>query len=168
MCTDTKGGDDLEEHKSKIKALWNAGYSINEICRAVPWKDGVTTRVIKEMRESGELERRGGKKEFTRGKILGLYHSGVTNPYEIAESFGISVATVRGVLAEAKLNRSRPKHNYKPTKPQAEETLCKNTRSIIEALRSGLTPRQVARELDMSTQWVYVIKKKYIDKGERK
>jgi transposase len=158
---------DLEEIRKKIAILWDGGYSINEICRALPCREGTTKRIIKGMKESGELEERAGKKEFTTEKVLALYHSGVTNPYEIANSYGISVGTVKRVLVEAKLSRKRPEHNYKTTKPRAEGTLCENTRGIISDLRSGLTPRQVAKKRDMSTQWVYVVKTKYIDKGDK-
>jgi DNA invertase Pin-like site-specific DNA recombinase len=130
----------------------------------MPCKDFVTRNAIKEMRQKGELADRPFKSEITREKVIGLYKSGVTNPYEIAKSFGLSPMTVRNILSHAKLNRERPKHNYKKREPRAYERLCDNTKGIIKLLNSGMTARQVARELDMSTQWVYVIKAKYIDK----
>ena len=155
----------MEEIKRQIVLLWQSGASVSKICRALPCKEGTAKRLVKEMRESGELEERESIGEITRKKVLALYESGVTSKYEIANSFGLAVSTVNKILVEAKLNRVRPKQNYRKTRIKSFEELGEKTQSVILDLKAGLKPREIARNRDFSTQWVYEIKKKYIDTG---
>lgn len=155
----------MDEIKNKILCLWGGGCSINEICRAIPLKEGKVRAIIKDMRDLGELGERPSKSKITKDKVISLYKSGVKSPYEIADCYGLSVVTVRNILSHASLHRGRPKHNYKKREPRAYERLCDNTKTIIDMLSSGMSVRQVSRELDVSTQWVHIIRTKYVKKG---
>jgi transposase len=155
----------MDEIKREIVLLWDSGASVGKICRALPRREGTIKRLVKEMRESGELQDRGSISEITRTKVIALYKSGQTNPYEIAKAFGLAVSTVNGILGNAKLNRGRPKHNYKARRLRELSELGEITQLVISDLKAGLKPREIARKRDLSTQWVYEIKKKYIDTG---
>ena len=106
----------MENIKRQIILLWESGETVSKICRLMPRREGTVRRIIKEMQESGELKERGSIAEITKQKVINLYKNGQTNPYEIANAFGLSVNTVNGILSKAKLHRDRPKHNYKPKK----------------------------------------------------
>ena len=91
--------------------------------------------------------------------MLYLHKNKTKNPYEIAEHLGLKASTVKNILVDQKIKRERPKHNYK------KKELCERSKTILEMLESGKTPRQVAREMDVSTQWVHILKKR-LTKGE--
>ena len=156
----------MEELKKKLISLWESGATIPEIVRIMPCRAVVTKTLLKEMKASGELKPRKTKGDITREKVLYLYHSGVTNPYEIAEYYNLSIHTIKNVLSNAKLSRGRPPHNYKERKPRDISKLSKNTQLIIADLKSGLSVREISRKYDISTQWIHIIKAKYISKGE--
>lgn len=141
-----------EIEKRTIKKLWDAHVPLKKIPQMFPYKPYTVTKQIKEMRESGELEERGYKKG--RLWVVELYKSGVTNPYEIAEELGYSISTVKKYLKQAHLGRKRPPHNYVSVKKSDK------TEKIIEKLKEGRAVFQIAKDFEVSRQWVSYIKKR--------
>lgn len=147
--------------KQVIKRLWDSGYSISTIVRMIPRKPKEAHKLIAEMRESGEIEGRSGKSaEKTSRRVLSLYQKGITSPYEIADNLNLSPKTVKRILCELKLNRKRPHKNYNQMK------LCDKTHELLMEMRSGATIKELSVKNNVSTQYLYKIKAKYITKGE--
>lgn len=146
-----------EQEIKLIKVLWESGKGVGEIARLLPYKEYIGKRQIQEMKRNGILQGRSGKSQANiQGRVLKAYQGGITNPYEIAEVLQMDVRYVNGILTKAKLNRQRPKHNYRQRK------LCANTQAIITALRSGKRVREICDEFGVSSQYVYQVKDKFV------
>ena len=140
-----------EVQKKKIVTLWLEGMSIQQIGQMLPVKGIEYRATVKEMKENGEFPT---ERKSTQEKIKEAFDNGMTNPYEIAETYGLSVNYVRNAKVFLKLNNKRPSHNYKPRKKdektgqiKAEITLGKKSLS------------EIARDYGISRQRVHQLKK---------
>ena len=140
-----------------VERLWASGKGVGEIARLLPYKEYIAKREIAELKKKGVLKGRSGKSRAnTQERILQAINDGITSPYEIAELCGVCRRYVYNVLSRAKVKIQRPKRNYKQRK------LCENTQSIITALKSGKTAREICAEFGVSTQYVYEVKNKFV------
>lgn len=145
----------MQEHKEHIKRLWDGGMSATGIITVMPLKKSVTKSLIKEMRQSGELQGHSGKtREKTRSKVKMLYEQGY-NRNEIANALNLSVETVRRAFEEMHIKTGRPPHNYKPT-PIGDKT-----RAMLKEIANGDEKREIASRYGVSTQYVYRISKRF-------
>ena len=151
-----------DEEKAQIKRLWDSGVAYATIIRLIPYKQVVATAMLKELRRDGTLPDRPTKGARTKAKVLELYNNGEKNPYKIASIIGCSKQTVNCCLRG--LNRGKPAHNYKPTKPTEFNTLSDKTRAIVHDLKDGCKPNALVKKHNVSRQYIYVLKSKYIDK----
>ena len=149
-----------ENEIALIKRLWDNGQTIGSIARLFPYKEYIVKREIQALKKSGVLSGKSGKnKELTLQKLKETYESGITNPYEMAKTLDMSVGTIREYLGDLGIKLGRNKKNYNKTK------LCEKTNIIIEELKNGKTARQISQQYQVSTQYVYEIKGKFL-KGE--
>lgn len=157
----------------QIVEMWESGNSISTIVRCFPYKPQTVKREITELRQNGVLKGRSGKtQEKTQERILQVYNSGITSPYEIAKKLEMhapSVISTIGLLVRlGKIEkRTRPKHNFKKRKPTDFDKLCDKTREIFCELEKGLSGGAIARKYGVSRQWVSQIKKKQEKKKEQ-
>lgn len=143
-----------EQDINLIIRLWESGESKRVIAKMLPYKPYHIEKKILELRQNGVLKGRTARSSIkTREKVLSAYNKGITNPYEIADMLGLSHHTVKDHLVKAKLNRTRPKRNYKT---------CDKTQLIKQDLESGIKAREIAKKHGVSTQWVHQIRNKYI------
>lgn len=148
-----------QQDRELIIRLWNNRMSINKIVRMLPYSSTVASQYVKEVKASGALKAE--NRAPTQCKIVvTAYKNGMTNPHEIAEHFGYNFDTVQTFLTRAKLNRVRPSKNYK------QRTGVDRTRQIITAINDGKSNAEIARQFGVTRQWVFYIRKKYVDIGE--
>ena len=141
-----------EQQKQKIINLWLGGMSISQIAHMFPVTQKEYKSTIKQMKESGEFPT---ERRTTVDKVREMYESGITNPYEIAETYGISVATVRHIKQNIlHIKHPRPSHNYRLRKKSAKNTEIK---AQIRLGKKSLS--QIARDFGVSRQRVFAIKK---------
>lgn len=146
-----------ESEKELLIRLWDSGKTNKEIFQLFPYKQQYLRQQIKKLKEDGVLKGKNAKtQEKTREKILQAYHSGMTNPYEIAEYVGICMLYVNNVLCEEKLNRKRPPQNYK------KKELSESTKKIIDEIKNGTPIANISKKYSVSTQYVYFCRKKYV------
>lgn len=140
-----------ESDKALIIRLWNGGVPIAEICKMLPYKAMNIKQMVGELRKDGTLppRERGNKRQL----VVDAYNGGMTNPYEIAETYGLTYGTVKGYLSQAGLKRPYPKHHYRP-KPNGEKTA-----QILASLETK-SQSEVARQFGVSRQWVSALKKR--------
>lgn len=148
--------------KNQVIAMWNSGSKIYEIIRVMPCSEKKAKAIIKEMKDNGDLPK---CRPRAKDIVLMAYSNGMTNPYEIAEKYGYSVKTIKGTLTDLKLNRGRPAKNYKKRKSVEFSDLCQNTQDIVLELKNGVSPRDISRKYNISTQHIYKLKEKYLDLG---
>ena len=150
-----------EQDKAQIKRLWESGVAYATIVRTIPYKQVVAVEMMRQLRNDGTLPNRPTKGDRTKAKVLELYNNGEKNPYKIASALGCSKHTVNCYLRG--LNRGKPAHNYKPTKPTEFNTLSDKTRAIVHDLKDGWKPSVLSKKHNVSRQYVYVLKSKYVD-----
>lgn len=138
-----------EQDKAKIVTLWENGMSLNQIMNVMPCKCMEFRQTVAEMKANGEFPT---KRVTCAEKVAEAVKNGVTNPYELAEMFGISVNTAKrykrtyGGVAPKK----RPKRNY---------THCPRTLAIIDDLKEGtLTVAEIARKNGVKWQTVHDVR----------
>lgn len=148
-----------QQDRELIIRLWNNRMSINKIVRMLPYKPTVAKQYVKEVKESSELKAE-NRAPTQREIVVTAYKNGMTNPHEIAEHFGYNFDTVQTFLARAKLNRKRPPKNYK------QRTGVDRTQQIITAINDGKSNAEIARQFGVTRQWVYTIRKKYVEQGD--
>lgn len=140
-----------------VERLWASGKGVGEIARLLPYKEYISIREIRELKRNGVLKGRSGKSQAnTQAKVLQAYNDGITSPYDLAEMFGLKVSTVNWILGNSKLDRKRPKHNYK------QYPLCEKTQQIITEIQSGKPLHEIAKAHGTSRQYVHKIKNKYV------
>lgn len=148
-----------QQDRELIIKLWNNRMSINKIVRMLPYSPTVARQYIKEVKESGALKAE--NRVPTQEQLCVMaWQNGMTNPHEIAETFDINYNCVQTYLKDAKLQRKRPSTNYK--KRNAPE----RRQQIIQALNDGKSNAEIARQFGVTRQWVYTIRKKYVDIGD--
>lgn len=146
-----------EQDKNLIVRLWESGEPSTAIVRLLPYDTQTAKSMIMELRQNGVLKGRSGKTATkTWGKVLQAYNDGITSPYDLAEMFGLKVNTVNWILGNSKLDRKRPKHNYK------QYPLCEKTQQIITEIQSGKPLHEIAKAHGTSRQYVHKIKNKYV------
>ncbi len=140
-----------ENDKSLIIRLWNGGVPIAEICKMLPYKAFHIKQMVGELRTDGTLppRERGNKRQL----VVDAYNGGMTNPYEIAETYGLTCGTVKLYLWEGGVQRPYPKKHYRP-KPITDKSM-----EILDALETQ-TQSEVARKFGVSRQWVSALKKR--------
>lgn len=140
-----------------VERLWASGKGVGEIARLLPYKEYIAKKEIAQLKQNGVLKGRSGKTATkTLGKVLEAYNDGITNPYDLAEMFGLKVGSVNTILSNSKLDRKRPKHNYK------QYPLCEKTQQIITEIQSGKALHEIAKAHGTSRQYVHKIKNKYV------
>ena len=145
--------------------LWNNYVPISTIIKMLPYKVSDAKKMIAELRQNGTLKPRNeNRKENTRQRVLDLFNGGILSEYEIADKLGLSRYTVRNILVDEKLNRERPKQNYNKRKLTQVNTLCEKTQTIVNDLIANKDIRDIIIEHNVSRQYVYSIKKKYLAK----
>lgn len=152
-----------QEDRNFIVQCWEAGGTIGGIVKLLPYKKTVARRMILELRNEGAIKGRSGKtREKTKEIVLWTYQEKTHNPYEIAELLGYAPTTVQDILNKAKLNRKRPPKNYKHGGVRPIERASEKTQKIFLDIQSGMSMREISKKHDVSTQYVYDIKKRYI------
>ena len=140
-----------------VERLWASGKGVGEIARLLPYKEYIAIRGIRELKRNGVLKGRSGKTATkTWEKVLRAYNDGITSPYDLAEMFGLKVNTVNWILGNSKLDRKRPKHNYK------QFSLCEKTQQIITEIESGKPLHEIAKAHGTSRQYVHKVKNKFV------
>lgn len=144
-----------EQDKNLIVRLWESGEPSSAIVRLLPYDTQTAKSMIAKLRQNGVLKGRSGKTQSkTWEKVLRAYNDGITNPYDIAEMFGLKVGTVNTLLSNSRLHRKRPSYNYKP--------LCDKTNEIITQIKSGKSLSEIAKAYGTSRQYVHIVKNKYV------
>lgn len=147
-----------EQEKNLIIALWENGTPVNSIVRMLDCKEYHARQYIKELRNNGTLTKENRRKNATE-IVVNVFNKGETNPYKIAEITGYKVSTVRTLLNGAHITIPKGKRNRPPTKISS---LCELTQLIIEDIKSGEKFSQIAKNHNVSRQYVYKIKDKYV------
>lgn len=147
-----------EQEKNLIIALWENGTPVNSIVRMLDCKQCYAKQYIKELRDNGTLTKENRRKNATE-IVVNVFNKGETNPYKIAEITGYKVTTVRTLLNGAHISIPRGKRNRPPTKISS---LCELTQLIIEDIKSGEKFSQIAKNHNVSRQYVYKVKDKYV------
>ena len=150
-----------EQEIRSIKNQWEIGVSISKIVKTMPYPRSTAFRKIWELQQEGVLPPR----ERKRGRELAIsaYKSGMKNPYEIAETYGYKVNSVKNWLSNARLCRERPAHNWKKGK---QKQFSQRTKEILDCLKGGMGVNQTARFFGVSKQWVSNVKKRSENNGE--
>ena len=149
------------EEINLIIELWNDGKSASVIAKLLPYKEHRVIKEIVKLKQNGVLKGNSGRtKQKALGKILQAYNSGITNPHDIAEMFGLKVGTVNTILGNSKLDRKRPTHNY------VKRELDEKTIEILQEIENGVSLSEIARKYNCSRQWVSKIKKKYYEREQ--
>lgn len=150
-----------EKDKNLVVTLWQSGEPIERIIRLLPYPICTSRKYINELRNQGVLTNENRIKKKAIDKVMQLYNSGVTNPYEIADMTGYSFYTVRSALVKAGLDRKRPEHNYKATPLKPYDKISDNSKIIVDLLEQGKGCSEIARLVGCSRQNVFVLKKKF-------
>lgn len=146
-----------EQDKNLIIRLWESGEPSSSIVRLLPYDTQTAKSMVMELRQNGVLKGRSGKTSTkTWEKVLRAYKDGIINPYDLAEMFGLKVGTINTILSNSRLDRKRPKRNYK------QFPLCEKTQQIITEIQSGKPLREIAKNHGTSRQYVHKIKNKYV------
>ena len=135
-----------ESERKKIADLLESGMTIGQIRQLMAMTSAEFTRAIAEMKRNGELP----KRKFGKERIAEAMARGETNPYELADMYGVSYGYVNLVFHRHKV--ARPKKNWKHSD---------RTNAIAEDLKEGvLTQYQIAKKHGVNRQWVYQVAKK--------
>lgn len=127
--------------KHSVLSLVEEGLKIDEIASKLGLSDSYVARIII---ESGRSTKGMRKKSIPKSKLLekeivDLYNSG-KQVKEIKNLVGLSKPTVYNVIKNSGIERRSLKNK------------------IIAALKSGIAPMQVAKQLNVSKQYVYSIR----------
>lgn len=142
-----------ESERKKIADLLESGMSITQIRQLMAMTSAEFTRAIAEMKRNGELP----KRKFGKERIAEAMARGETNPYELAETYGYTVGTIRRYKT-ANQKTGRPKRNYKHSP---------RTLAIYEDLKEGkLTTAEIARKHGIKWQSVHKLRRKLEEDGE--
>lgn len=142
-----------ESERKKIADYLESGMSIAQIRQLMAMTSAEFTRAIGEMKRNGELP----KRKLGKERIAEAMARGETNPYELAETYGYTVGTIRRYKT-ANQKTGRPKRNYRH---------CPRTLAIIEDLKEGkLKIAEIARKHQVKWQSVHKIRRKLEEDGE--
>lgn len=142
-----------ESERKKIADYLESGMNITQIRQLMAMTSAEFTRAIAEMKRNGELP----KRKLGKERIAEAMARGETNPYELAETYGYTVGTIRRYKT-ANQKTGRPKRNYRH---------CPRTLAIIEDLKEGkLKIAEIARKHQVKWQSVHKIRRKLEADGE--
>lgn len=135
-----------EQEREKVINLWNSRVSVNRIVQLFPYDRQTMIKEINAMKADGTLDKT-NRIPTKAGRIGEAYKQGKTNPYELAEQFGVSRAQVNSALWECDIIRKRPPHNYLSKGEQ-----------ILSDLERGMSPLEVAKAYNVTRQYVYKLR----------
>lgn len=137
-----------------IKNLWESGYTVEQIVRMLPYTGAEARAMIKELRRNGTIKMY-GKTDAAIEKLVNAYRNGMTDPRDLAETFGYTLKTVLQYLKLGKCKHGHPKTQYNP-KPLGEKAL-----EIMRVIKQGkLSMAEIARKYGVSRQYVYQLKER--------
>ena len=143
-----------ESERKKIADLLESGMTIGQIRQLMAMTSAEFTRAIAEMKRNGELP----KKKTGRDKVIEAFARGERNPYEIAETYGLSYESVRAYKRQGGIITGRGKRNFRH---------CERTNAINEDLKSKIgTVAEIARKHNVSWTYVKKLKSKLEEDGE--
>lgn len=143
-----------DSERKKIADLLESGMAISQIRQLMAMTSAEFTRAIAEMKRNGDLP----KKKTVREKVAEAFARGETNPYEIAETYGLTYDAVRTQKSRLGIVTGRPKRNYKHSP---------RTLAIYEDLKEGkLTTAEIARKHGIKWQSVHKLRRKLEEDGE--
>ena len=148
-----------QQDRELIIQLWNKRTPIAKIVQMLPYEPKIARRYIREVKESGELKSE-NRVLNDRDLVVQAYNSGMTNHYEIARTYGINIDCVITYLSKAKLQRTRPPHNYK------KRELPEKTRQIIAEIQQGVKLTEIAKKHGVTRQFVSNVKIKYCNSAD--
>lgn len=136
-----------DAEKKQIKELWEGGMPLTQIRQATAVDIVTFNATIRQMKANGDFD---APRKNTQQKIIEAYQSGVHNPYELADMYGVSYSYVNLVFHLHKVKR--PKRNWKHSG---------RTDAIVEDLKEGiLTHAEIAKKHGTTRQWVHQLAKK--------
>ena len=138
-----------EADKAKIISLWENGMTLGQIRQmiAVPSREFDLT--VRTMKRNGEFPK---TRKTAEEKVVEAFKGGETNPYVLADTYGVKVSSVKLFLHWNGCKRKRPPLNY---------VHCDRTNAIIEDLREGeISQIEIAKKHGVSRQYVTKIKRK--------
>ena len=92
--------------------------------------------------------------------MIEAFKGGETNPYVLADTYGVKVSSVKLFLHRNGCKRKRPPLNY---------VHCDRTNAIIEDLREGeISQSEIAKKHGVSRQYVAKIKRKVDEANEQR
>lgn len=139
----------MEEIKREIKRLYNDGMPIEGIVRACPCRMVSARKLIKEMRENGELSRKRNINKISFEKIQTLLEQGF-NKQQIANELNLSMRTVNHYLHSNGVCGRLSNKNYNKSKR------IKKTYEIMEEIKKGeKTYAEIGRQFGFSRQYVH-------------
>ena len=142
-----------ESERKKIADCLESGMNITQTRQLMAMTSAEFTRAIAEMKRNGELPKRKSGKE----RIAEAVARGETNPYELAETYGYTVGTIRHYKSVTE-KTGRPKRNYKHSP---------RTLAIYADLKEGkLTTAEIARKHGIKWQSVHKLRRKLEADGE--
>lgn len=140
------------DDRARILSLAKAGHGYRGIARQVKWSESVVSRVLKELREAGELPK--GQPGWTqladgvRADVVARLKAGQL-PSAIAAHHGINPGTVTEIRKAARADGTLP------TAPEPER---ERSPELVEAMRTlaakGLSAAAIAAQVGRSRQWV--------------
>lgn len=142
-----------ESERKKIADYLESGMNITQIRQLMAMTSAEFTRAIAEMKRNGDLP----KRKLGKERIAEAMARGETNPYELAETYGYTVGTIRHYKSINE-KTGRPKRNYKHSP---------RTLAIYEDLKEGnLTTAEIARKHGIKWQSVHKLRRKLEADGE--
>ena len=143
-----------EQDKKKIVALWQSGMSIWQIKNLFPVKFQEYRATIKEMKANGEFP---AERKSTKEKIKEIFEEArekgeTINPYEIAQTYGISYETVKWYKSRLGIKTGKTQE-FKP-RVRTKATAIKSEIALGEKSLS-----KIAKDHQVSRQYVHQLKK---------
>jgi transposase len=142
-----------EQDKRQIVSLWESGVALEQIYQMLPYKRYHALKMVQELRADGTLKPR--KKTERAIELVALAWQTETKDIgELAEMFGYSVDTIKTYLVASGVRKGERPTTYKLRKNGSR------TNEIVDAINSGKTMSQVAKDFKVSRQYIFRLKKK--------
>lgn len=143
-----------EQDKLTIINLWNNRVPVSHIVHLLPYKQHKIYSVIKSLKENGTLN------EDNRippkcDRIVSMYNSGIKDIDKLAEMFQCTRQFIFMSLHKQGIHIAKPKQ-YK------KHSYCDKTIEIVAELKEGKTQTEVAKNHNVSRQYVFKIYNKYV------
>jgi transposase len=138
-----------EADKAKIISLWENGMTLGQIRQMIAVSPREFDLTVRSMKKGGEFPK---IRKTAEEKVVEAFKGGETNPYVLADTYGVKVSSVKLFLHWNGCKRKRPPLNY---------VHCDRTNAIIEDLREGeISQIEIAKKHGVSRQYVTKIKRK--------